>query len=70
MPFIEFNTCGANNNQKIYTQENVARPVGSDKYIVFNQHQLPSQSAHVQQCQIYEAEPIRGEIENVSAINK
>ncbi len=26
----------------------IPRPVGSDKYLVFNQHQLPSQSAHVQ----------------------
>ena len=27
---------------------NCTPPVGSDKYLVFNLHQLPSQSAHVQ----------------------
>ena len=44
--------------------------VGSDKYLVFNLHQHPSHTAHVQLWQVYYIEPIRGEMESVSANNK
>ena len=47
-----------------------ARPVGSDKYLVFNQHQLSSHCAHAHKLLDCYIEPIRGEIDSVSANNK
>ena len=46
------------------------RPVGSDKYLVFNQHLLSSHRAHAHKLLDCYIEPIRGEIDSVSANNK
>ena len=46
------------------------RPVGSDKYLVFNQHQLPSHRAHAHKLLGCYIEPIRVEIDSVTANNK
>ena len=34
--------------QEVDNDKSCARPVGSDKYLVFNLHQHPSHTAHVQ----------------------
>ena len=47
-----------------------SRPVGSDKYLVFNLHQHPSHRAHAHKLLGCYIEPIRGEIDSVSANNK
>ena len=51
--------------------KHIPRPVGSDKYLVFNQRQLWSHSAHAHKLQDCSHIPMRGDIiDSVSANNR